>query len=569
MHNLTLTVMGTTDLHGYGLNWNYFTGKEYDDAAGNDVGLAKISTLVTAVRGQRGADHTLLIDAGDTLQGTPLAHYYARIDPITAGAIHPMAAAMNAMGYHAAALGNHEFNYGIALLRRFESQVDFPLLGANAVDASSGQPAFPPYALRRVQVCGAKPVNVGILGLTNPGIAIWDKAEVGGRMHFPGIVEQAKVFVPKLRAAGAEIVIVAAHSGAATSSSYGDVLPYPENASTLLAEQVPGIDAILVGHAHVEIAQRYVKNGATGRQVLLTEPLKWGMRLSLIDFDLALVRGRWTVSSVSSQLLDSNSVPEDPAIVGLLTAQHQRVVAYVNGRVGTCTAVMSAATARYECTAALGFVNYVQADAVRAALAGTPTHPVLSIAAPFNRDAAIPQGTVSVRDVAGLYVFDNTLLAITLTGAQVKDYLEWSATYFRQVTGAGPFAPDDITNAVTPTAPAGTPDNNYDIVAGLDAPVAYDIDISRPVGRRLTNFTYGGAPVADDATFTVAINSYRQSGGGNFPHVIDAPVVYDPQVEIRQLLIDWVNAEGEVDPARFSAVGWRLVADGRPVQITG
>src|SRR3954453_22458416 len=150
---------------------------------------------------------------------------------------------------------------------------------------------------------------------------------------------------------------------------------------------------------------------------------------------------------------------------------------------------MYAATSRYEDTAAMDFINYVQADAVRKALAGTAdaTTPMLSIAAPFNKVAAIPAGNVTVRDVAGLYIFDNTLLGIKFTGAQVLAYLEYSARYFKQVGSAGPFPADAVTNAVTDTAPNGTPDYNYDIMGGLDGALTYDIDITEPVGSRITN----------------------------------------------------------------------------------
>jgi 2',3'-cyclic-nucleotide 2'-phosphodiesterase / 3'-nucleotidase len=481
-----------------------------------------------------------------------------------------MAAAMNLCGYDAAALGNHEFNYGIEHLRTFESQLNFPLLGANAVDPATKKPVFAPYVIKKLKVGHGKKVTVGILGLTNPGIAIWDKANVEGRMEFPGLVEQAKIFVPRLRRAGADIVIVSAHSGADTSSSYGDALPFPENAASLVAEQVPGIDAILVGHAHKEIVERWVTNAQTGAQVLLTEPLRWGMRLAVIDLDLQLTGKRWKLRRVGSQLLNSNVVDEDPEVVALLSKQHATVVDYVNAPIGQCLAPMSAARAVVEDVAAIDFINYVQADAVRAALAGTADAglPVLSIAAPFNRNAAIPQGQVSVRDVAGLYIFDNTLLAVKVTGAQVREYLEFSARYFQQVSGTGPFAIDDLTNAVTDTAPTGTPDYNYDIVGGLDAPLAYDIDVARPAGSRIANLTYGGAPLDEAQEFALAINNYRQSGGGNFPHVAAAPVLYNRQVEIRQLLIDWVTAAGTIDPTAFASVDWRLVSGGQPVQVS-
>ncbi len=268
---------------------------------------------------------------------------------------------------------------------------------------------------------------------------------------------------------------------------------------------------------------------------------------------------------------DSNTVPEDAEIAALIRPAHEKVLKYVNGVIGTSKQAMSAATSRYEDTAAMDFINYVQGDAVRKALAGTPdaTTPMLSIAAPFNKAAAIPAGDVTVRDVAGLYIFDNTLLGIKFTGAQVLAYLEFSAQYFKQVASAGPFPADAVTNAPTGTAPNGTPDYNYDIMGGLDAPLTYDIDIAQPVGSRIKNLQYAGAPVTANQAFIIAINNYRQSGGGNFPGVTTAPVVYNAQVEIRQLLIDWVTTNKVIDASLFSTQDWKLVANGVPVTITG
>lgn len=565
-----LTVIGTTDLHGSVFNWDYFRNSPYSDKNSNHIGIAKAASLIKAVRAERGASSCVTIDAGDTIQGTPLNYYYARIEPISRRIIHPMAKAMNAVGYDAAALGNHEFNYGISFLRRFESQLKYPLLAANAVDWNNGKPVFQPYIIKDVQIKGKHRVRVGILGLVTPGVAIWDKANVEGTIRFPGLVEQAKIYVPRMRAAGADVVIVAAHSGATTGSSYGDALPYPENAATLVAEQVPGIDAILVGHAHQEIPQRLVTNKVSGKQVLLTEPLYWGMRVSVIDLQLSRNKGRWEVASANATVLNSNTAPEDPAIAALIQPMHEKVLKYANSRIGTSKKAMSAITSRFEDTPAMDFINHVQADAVKKAIAGTAeaSLPVLSIAAPFNRSAAIPAGDVTVRDVAGLYVFDNTLQAIVLTGRQIKAYLEHSAAYFKQVSGPGPFLPDEVTNAPTTATPNGTPDYNYDIMAGLDARLTYDIDIAKPVGSRIANLTHGGRTIADSARFVLAINNYRQSGGGNFPGVTKAPVIYNQQVEIRQLLIDWVTSRKVIDPSTFSSADWRLVSNGRPVTFT-
>ncbi|MER7905078.1 5'-nucleotidase C-terminal domain-containing protein [Streptomyces sp. NPDC095614] len=555
----SFTVMGTTDLHGNVFNWDYFTDKEFDDKAHNDVGLAKISTLVNQIREDRGRRNTLLIDAGDTIQGTQLSYYYAKIDPITAkrGPVHPMAQAMNKIGYDAAALGNHEFNYGIPVLRKFEEQCDFPLLGANALDAKTLRPAFAPYVIKRMRTPHGRDVRVAVLGLTNPGIAIWDKANVGGKMVFPGLEEQAAKWVPKLRSMGADVVIVSAHSGSSGTSSYGDQLPYVENAAGLVAEQVPGIDAILVGHAHSEIPEYFVTNKETGKQVVLSEPLKWGQRLTLFDFDLVWEKGRWVVEKVGASVLNSNTVEEDPRITSLLGAEHREVVAYVNQVIGTSVAAMSTADAPWKDEPVIDLINLVQAETVKAALAGGEyaALPVLSQAACFSRTAAIPAGEVTIKDAAGLYPFENTLEARLLTGAQLKDYLEFSAKYYVQTAAGAPVDTSKLTNA------ENIPDYNYDVVSG----VTYDIDIAKPAGTRIVGLSFEGAPVDPAARFVFAVNNYRASGGGNFPHVPGAKQLWANSDEIRNTIIGWVQAKGSVDPAEFTSVDWRLTRDGVPV----
>ncbi|AJF64654.1 bifunctional metallophosphatase/5'-nucleotidase [Streptomyces vietnamensis] len=555
----SFTVMGTTDLHGNVFNWDYFTDKEFDDKAHNDVGLAKISTLVNQVRAEKGEGNTLLIDAGDTIQGTQLSYYYAKVDPITqaGGPVHPMAQAMNAIGYDAAALGNHEFNYGIPVLRKFEEQCDFPLLGANALDAKTLRPAFAPYSMHCLRTPHGKDVKVAVLGLTNPGIAIWDKANVTGRMVFPGLEEQAAKWVPKLRSMGADVVVVSAHSGSSGTSSYGDQLPYIENAAGLVAEQVPGIDAILVGHAHTEIPEYRVKNKETGKDVVLSEPLKWGQRLTLFSFDLVWEKGRWVVEKAGAQVLNSNTVAEDPEITGLLADEHKKVVAYVNQVIGTSTAAMTTADAPWKDEPIIDLINVVQAETVKAALAGGQyaNLPVVSQASCFSRTARIPAGEISIKDAAGLYVFENTLEARLMTGAQLKDYLEYSAKYYVQTPAGVPVDTAKLTNA------DNTPDYNYDALSGL----TYEIDIAKPAGSRIVNLSFRGAPIDPAAQFVLAVNNYRANGGGAFPHVAAAPQLWANSDEIRNTIIQWVKAKGTVDPGTFASVDWKLTRDGVPV----
>ncbi|MFU8855091.1 bifunctional metallophosphatase/5'-nucleotidase [Micromonospora sp. SL1-18] len=554
-----LTVLGTSDTHGNVYNWDYYKDAEYDDSQHNDVGVAKLATLVNQIRTERTGKATLVLDAGDTIQGTPLATYYAKQEPITVtGETHPMANAMNVLNYDAVTLGNHEFNYGLPLLAKWIEQLGFPALAANAINEKTGKPAYLPYVIKPFNLGGhgAPALNVGILGLTNPGVAIWDKGNVEGKLVFEDMIATAAKWVPIMRDRGADLVIISAHGGDSGTSSYGPELPN-ENPVALIAEQVPGIDAILFGHAHNEIPEKFVTNKATGEQVLTSEPSRWGYRLTRMDFTLTREKGRWKVVGKRASMLNTNTVVEDPAVLAAVRGQHTKTVDYVNQVVAQSTVQLSAAESRYKDTPILDFINKVQTDVVTAALAGTAYAglPVLSIAAPFSRTAVFPAGDVRIRDVAGLYVYDNTLEAVVMTGAEVKAYLEYSAKYFKTLPVGAPVNPATI-------ADPAVPDYNYDTLSGVD----YDIDISKPVGQRITRLVLPGTdtPVPADAQFVVAVNNYRRSGGGNFPGVVKTQV-YNEQQEIRQLLIEWAQAKGAINPADFFVPNWKLVREGVPV----
>ncbi|MFC3495415.1 bifunctional metallophosphatase/5'-nucleotidase [Glycomyces rhizosphaerae] len=555
----SFTVMGTTDLHGNVFNWDYFKDAAYSDTAGNTRGIARIATLVKRIREEKGRKNTLLIDSGDTIQGTPLAYYYARVDPIVAeaGPVHPMAQSMNEIGYDAAALGNHEFNYGLDTLRKFESQLEFPLLGANTIDVATRQPAFPPYHMVRMSTGCGKDVKVAILGLCTPGVTIWDKAYVDGVLEFPSLESEAAHWVPKLKEMGADVVVISAHSGTSGKSAYDTSTGLGvENASALVAQQVSGIDAILVGHAHVEIEELRVAD-PDGHEVVLSNPLCYGQRLTLFDFELVLERGKWKVESVKASILNSNEVEEDQRIVEILSAEHNEVVTYVNQVVGQAAIDLDTAEARYRDEPIIDLITKVQEDTVKAALAGTAHAdlPVVAQASPFSRTSVIPSGDVKIKDLSSLYIYDNTLVAKLMTGAQIRDYLEYSAQYFVQTAPGGAVDPAAITNA------GDRPDYNYDYVSGF----TYEIDIAKAAGSRIANLRYAGADVDDAQQFVLAVNNYRANGGGNFPHVAAAEELWSESIEIRTRIIEWVTAKGALDPAEFASVDWVLTREGTPV----
>ncbi|MGY2084239.1 bifunctional metallophosphatase/5'-nucleotidase [Blastococcus sp. SYSU DS0539] len=561
-HDLTLTMLATTDLHGRVQNWDYFADRSYSERDGFETGLAKVATVVDSVREARGEDSVLVVDNGDFLQGTPLSYYYAKQEPVTeTGMEHPMAAAYDAIGYDAQVVGNHEFNYGLDLLRAYTEDVDHPVLGANVLRAGTEQPYLRPYTIEKMHVPGHKPVRVGIIGLTTPGSAIWDRGNVEGRVTFQDMVEAAEKWVPIVDRK-ADVVVVLSHAGVGGTSSYGPEVP-TENPSDVIARTVPGIDAMVVGHTHRNAPSQVVVNEVTGKDVLLTQPYRWGATVSQVDIELELDRGRWDVVATSAQALSTAGVEESPEVLAATAEAHATTVAYVNQVVATSAAELSARTSRYEDTAILDFIQDVQTDTVAAALEGTDRAdlPVLSIAAPFSRDAVFPAGDVTIRDIAGLYIYDNTLEAVELTGAELREYLEFSARYFTQVPASGPVDVETITNAVVEGAPNGIPDYNFDILSGVD----YAIDVSQPGGSRIVGLSHAGAPVADDDRFVVAVNNYRRSGGGGFPAISTAPVVYNEQLEIRQLLIERAQEVGVIDPEQFFVENWRLVRNGEPL----
>jgi 2',3'-cyclic-nucleotide 2'-phosphodiesterase/3'-nucleotidase len=305
--------------------------------------------------------------------------------------------------------------------------------------------------------------------------------------------------------------------------------------------------------------------------VLLCEPYYWGMRLAVMNLTIQYheQKKKWTVVKGQSHLLNSNTAKENGKVAKAVRAQHDKVVSYVNAPIGSSTATLSAARSVVEDVPIIDFIQYVQAGAVKAALTGADaTLPVLSEAAPFNRSASFPAGQVSVRDVAGLYIYDNTLLGVKITGADVQSYLEFSAAYFKKQSAGGPYTIDQLTNAVTSSAPTGTPDYNFDSIRGLDKHLTYRIDVGQDVGSRIIDLKYDGVAVDPAAQFVLAVNNYRQSGGGGFPAVKTAPVVYNAQVEIRQLLIDWVTTNHTIDQTAFASVDWKLAYNGADVTVS-
>lgn len=563
-----LTVLATTDVHGHVFNWDYFADAPFKpNTTGRGsapLGLSRVATIIKQVRADKGAETVVTLDNGDTIQGTPLT-YLAAKHPQKLGSDEVMARAFNLIGYDALNTGNHEFNYGLSELRRYASDAKAPVLGANVIDSATGKP-FTGATTALTRTVGGREVKVGVIGVTTPGSMVWDKANLAGKVDILDPVATAATHSKALRQAGADVVVVLIHAGLDEKDVSPIYKGMVENSATSLARTVEGVDLVIDGHTHVDIPSTVV-DGASGHKVLITQPDYWARSVSQVSIPLDLSGSGVKVlhNAITVQDRYTRDVEEDADFAAdrQLVADHRATVAYVNSVVATSTTAMSTERSMVEDTPILDFIGQVQADTVAAAIKGTKWAglPVIAQVSPFSRTASFPKGDVRIKDIAGLYVFDNTLAGIVLTGSQIKDYLEYSAKYFRQVAHGATVNPAPVSEGGDTQADyqgRTVWDYNYDVLTG----VKYSIDISKPVGARILGLSWQGRPVAGDQKFVLAINNYRMSGGGSYPHVTEAPVAWDEILEIRQLLIDTASRRKVIDPKDFFHRNWFITTTG-------
>jgi len=509
-----LVVAATTDVHGYVEGWNYLTGRP-DTLRG----LARIATIVDSIRRSMGA-LPILVDAGDMLQGTALTYAAARVDTTVR---HPVIAAMNAMQYDAVAIGNHEFDYGLATLDRAIRQAEFQLLAAN-VYSPNGQRRFPAWT---VEI--RRGVKVGIVGATTPGAMVLDRDQLAGKLQVREIIPDVRSAVRDVRNAGAAVVVVVVHSGLDEPSTYDTVGTGAgsENVAARLAHEVPGIDVIVYGHTHKEMADTVI--GGT----LLMQPKNWATSLAVAQLRLERRNGRWAVTYKRSRVIQAVHHREDSQVLAVAAEGQRLAVRYAATTIGNTPVAWRVDSGRVTATPLIDFVLDVERRASGAQLAST---------AVFSVDASLAPGPITIASMTALYPYDNTLRAVRISGAQLRAYLEHSARFFRS----------DV-NGVE--ADPAIPGYNYDVVGGVD----YEIDVARPIGNRVTRLLFEGKPVAATDTFTMAVNNFRQAGGGGFSMLHDAPVVYDQQRDIRDLLIEEVRKRGTLRPEQFAGTQWRVV----------
>lgn len=507
-----VVVVATTDVHGHATGWDYLAERPFPG------GLARAASAVDSLRALY-PGQVVLLDAGDLIQGDPFATYFARVRPRDP---HPVIDAMNLMAYDAATPGNHEFDFGVDVFHRAVAGAVFHYVSGNIFTLPSNTLEFPSVA-----VINRGGIRVGITGFTTPGVMVWDRALLEGRVRVDRISHTAPGVLADL-AGRVDLSIVLMHSGLDGPSSYDSTGVGPENVAVTLANDEHPPHLVVVGHTH----RQFPPQDINGVYYMQPPPHARGLAVAHV----ALVRRgqAWRVVSVKGEIIDLADRAEDPRVVRRLERDHQNVTQWLSEPLAFAEGPMPALTARAEATPIVNFINTVQRRRTGAALSAT---------AAFTTQGGIPRGDVLLSHVAGLYPYENTLRAIRITGQQLKAYLEHSAQYYTVDRRGNVGTDPDI------------PGYNFDIVSGAE----YTIDLRLPAGERIRGLRVQGRPVRPTDSFTMAVNSYRQAGGGGFDMLAGAPVVYDQGEGIRELLIDAVRAEGTIDPRRYSAREWRIV----------
>ncbi|NIY47602.1 bifunctional 2',3'-cyclic-nucleotide 2'-phosphodiesterase/3'-nucleotidase [Cedecea colo] len=574
-----LRILETTDLHSNMMDFDY-----YKDTPTEKFGLVRTASLINAARGE--AVNSVLVDNGDLIQGSPLGDYIAARG-LKDKEIHPVYKALNTLDYAVGNLGNHEFNYGLEYLHKALAGAKFPYVNANIIDVKTNKPLFTPYLIKETDVKDkdgkTQTLRIGYIGFVPPQIMTWDKANLDGKVTVQDITETAKHYVPEMRKQGADLVVIVAHSGLSSDPYHA----MAENSVYYLSE-VPGVDAILFGHAHAVFPGKDFANlkgvdikKGTLNGIPAVMPGMWGDHLGVVDLVLNNDSGSWKVIGSKAEarpiydnVAKKSLAAEDKKLVKVLEHDHNGTREFVGKPIGKSADNMYSYLALVQDDPTVQVVNNAQRAYVEKFIQGDPdlaNLPVLSAAAPFKvggrkNDPAsfveVEKGQLTFRNAADLYLYPNTLVVVKASGKEVKEWLECSAGQFNQVD-VNSNKPQSLINW------DGFRTYNFDVIDGVD----YQIDVSQPArydgecqmvnpkAERIKGLTFKGKPIDPNATFLVATNNYR-AYGGKFAGTGDSHIAFASPDENRSVLANWISAQKEIHPVADN--NWRLA----PIQST-
>jgi len=541
-----ITILETTDLHGVILPYDFIEKKDMN------ASLAGVSTYVKKTR--NGKRPVILLDNGDNLQGQPTVYYYNFIDTISP---HIIAGALNFLGYDAGTVGNHDIEAGHSVYDRLVKEYNFPLLAANAVNKATGKPYFKPYTI--IEKNG---IRVAVLGLITPSIPDWLPPELYSGIEFRDMLETAKLYMPVIMKEKPDVVIGLFHSGwddrgdQAQAGSHND-----ENGSSAVAWNVPGFDVILNGHNHNVVNKKFVNSA--GDTVLILEGGSRSEKIARADvfFRKDKATGKMH-KTATGKIIDVANYSSDNEFIKKFSAQNDVLMKYVSKVVAKSEATISSRDSYFGSSPFVDMVHSIQLDITKADI---------SFSAPLSFDVKIPAGPVTVGDMFKLYRFENMLYTMSMSGAEIKKYLEFSyAGWFNTMKG-----PDDyllkfqVSKNGKPILKNGeawlkNQPYNFDSAAGID----YTVDVSKPEGKRVTIKSFSnGKPFELNKTYLVAVNSYRGSGGGGHftsgagisKSELPKRLIKSTEKDLRFYILKYMESKGTIKPVALN--NWKIIPE--------
>lgn len=549
--NLKVCILQTTDLHDQILPYNYFT-----DQKAPGLGLAGLASMINDIRDDTA--NVLLLDNGDALQGSPLSDWVAETD----NQPHPMISTMNALRYDAASLGNHEFNYGLDYLADAMGCADFPMVCANVVrklraTAQDDVPFAPPWTILTREFLDDRgethALRIGVIGFAPPQIPAWDKYTLDGAIETRDILNAAEAHLPNLWAENPDIVIALCHSGIS------------DNGPQYMAENVaadiaglPGIDVVIAGHTHgVFPGNGFPKTDLidpvtgtlNGKAAVMAGA--YGSHLGRVDLTLTLTATGWEIVGQNAQAIAHlDSTPTDPHVTAALAETHETLKQQVRRPISRTTTPLHSYTALIEPAAHLALMADAMRWTVRDIFPDTPN--LIAAVSPYraggNAGAGnyinVPSGALLARHANELYPYPSTMVALRLSGCQVKAWLETAAKVFLQIEAG---APDQ------PLINTDVPSYDFDVLDGL----SYDIDTTQPEGHRIIDLCFeDGLSVRPTDTITLLTNGYRAGGGGHYDVAREATVLWAGRKPLRDSLVSYLDKHPLVCPQTRPT--WRL-----------
>ena len=540
-----LTILQTSDIHGAFFPYDFIGNNPLNGS------MARVSTAVKEAR--QNNPNLILLDNGDILQGQPTVYYYNFIDTITE---HLYFRVMDYLKYDAAGVGNHDIEAGHSVYDKIVKGSKHPILSANAVRTDNGEPYFKPYTI--IERDGVK---VAVIGLITPAIPKWLPESIWSGMYFEDMQESAAKWVKIVQEKEKPHIIIGLfHAGHSyTYSGEDENTPKNENASLLVAKNIPGFDAIFIGHDH----DRYINTivNTAGDSVIILDPSNNGKFISELSLHVTLENGKLKSKKANGRLIDTKDIGIDQAFMQAFAQDYQKVEEFVSRQVGTITQSVSSRPAFFGPSEFIDLIHRIQLDITGADI---------SFTAPLSFSTEIEQGPIYVSDMFKLYRYENLLYTMELTGKEIDGFLEHSyAIWTNRMKNENDHLLLLRQQEEMRNGRLANPFYNFDSAAGI----TYTVDVSKPAGDRVTIMTtYDGSPFVEDKTYKVAINSYRGNGGGG--HLTEGAGIANEELskriitstdkDLRYYLMQWIEQQRVVTPSLLNAIEWSFI----PVEWT-